>query len=373
MSTLQAYLAKDSHNSSLPPFSDRFHRRLRSLRQKSGKKPGGQPDNPGHHLAFSQTPDQIEVHPVTECTHSHADLRAVPATEAERRQMVEWPMQRVRVTEHRIEEKACPYCQHRTRATFPAQVRGPIQYGASLQALAVYLVHYHLLLYARVSELFHDLLELTLSPGTIQTLVWPGASALEPWEAAIKAALIQEPVIHQDETGIYVKGGNQWVYVCSTAQLTHYAIHAKRGSSAIETIGILPQYQGISVHDSLRSYERYFCEHALCNGHHLRELTLVAEEFKQAWADKLKAFLLEMKQAVERAKRQGKTDLDRLERARLRWRYEEVVAEGLAQKPLAPPSNRSVTVGELKEIPAFNSPEPAPQSATGGYRHAAPR
>src|SRR5579871_2419313 len=164
---LQEYLAKDSHNSSLPPSSDRFHRRPRSLRQKSGKKPGGQPGHPGHHLAFSQMPDQIEVHPVTECAHCHADLRAVPPTEAERRQIVEWPMQRVRVTEHRVQEKACPHCQHRTRAAFPAQVRGPIQYGASLQALAVYLVQYHLLPYARVSELFHDLLGLTLSPGTI--------------------------------------------------------------------------------------------------------------------------------------------------------------------------------------------------------------
>ncbi len=337
---LQEYLAKDSHNSSLPPSSDRFHRRPRSLRQKSGKKPGGQPGHPGHHLAFSQMPDQIEVHPVTECAHCHADLRAVPPTEAERRQIVEWPMQRVRVTEHRVQEKACPHCQHRTRAAFPAQVRGPIQYGASLQALAVYLVQYHLLPYARVSELFHDLLGLTLSPGTIQTLVWQGASALEPVEAAIKAALIQAHVIHQDETGIYVNGGNQWVHVCSTTQLTHYTIHAKRGSAAIEAIGILPQYQGVSVHDSLRSYECYFCEHALCNVHHLRELTFVAEEFKQAWADQLKALLLEMKQAVEQAKRQGKIDLDRLERARLRWRYEEVVAEGLAQNPLAPPSKR---------------------------------
>jgi transposase len=337
---LREYLAKDSHNSSLPPSSDRFQRRPRSLRLKSGKKPGGQPGHPGHHLAFSQTPDQIEVHPVTECAHCHADLRVLPAKEVERRQIIEWPVQRVRVTEHRVQEKSCPQCQQRTRAAFPTQVRGPIQYGASLHALAVYLVQYQLLPYARVSELFDDLLGLSLSPGTIQTLVQQGASALEPVEAEIKAALIQAPVIHLDETGIYVKGGNQWVHVCSTDQLTHYGIHAKRGSAAIEAIGILPRYQGVSVHDGLKSYERYFCDHALCNVHHLRELTFVAEEFKQAWADQLKALLVEMKRAVEQAKRQGKTDLDRLERSRLRWRYEDLVAEGLAQNPLIPPSKR---------------------------------
>ena len=107
---LQEYLAKDSHNSSLPPSSDRFHRQKRSLRQKSGKKPGGQPGHQGSRLALSETPDGIEVHPVEVCEQCHADLRTVPAKEAERRQVLEWPVQRVLISEHRVEEKVSPHC-----------------------------------------------------------------------------------------------------------------------------------------------------------------------------------------------------------------------------------------------------------------------
>src|SRR6266566_2978376 len=49
---LQDRLAKDSHNSSLPPSSDRFVRQPKSLRTKSEKKPGGQEGHQGTTLRF---------------------------------------------------------------------------------------------------------------------------------------------------------------------------------------------------------------------------------------------------------------------------------------------------------------------------------
>src|SRR5712692_10744110 len=51
INTLERQQAKDSHNSSLPPSADRFVRAPKSLRQKSGKKAGGQPGHRGHHQA----------------------------------------------------------------------------------------------------------------------------------------------------------------------------------------------------------------------------------------------------------------------------------------------------------------------------------
>src|SRR2546422_1924548 len=113
MKELQDRLAKDSHNSSLPPSSDRFVRqkKTKSLRKKSGKKVGGQSVHPGHTLKLSATPDQvIPLPPVTSCQHCHADLSDLAAHTIERRQVIDVPQPRKEITEYQGEWKHCPHC-----------------------------------------------------------------------------------------------------------------------------------------------------------------------------------------------------------------------------------------------------------------------
>jgi transposase len=58
-------------------------------------------------------------------------------------------------------------------------------------------------------------------------------------------------VLHQDEAGLSVTGKRYWMHMACTDQLTHYAVHAKRGQQALEAIGILPRFTGTSAHDGL--------------------------------------------------------------------------------------------------------------------------
>jgi transposase len=83
--------------------------------------------------------------------------------------------------------------------------------------------------------------------------------------------------------------------------LTHYAVHAKRGKEALDAIGMLKSFAGVSVHDGWRSYWQSACVHAVCNVHHLRELTFLHEEQQQDWAGGMKTLLLDIKAAVEQA------------------------------------------------------------------------
>jgi transposase len=312
MKALRDQLAKDSHNSHLPPSADRFVRKPKSLRQKSEKKSGGQPGHLGSSLQFSSTPDEIIALPVEECEGCQHDLHAVAACGRERRQVVHLPSPRVVVQEYRAEQKQCPHCQQITIAAFPAGVQAPIHYGPNVGATAVYLVQQQLLPRARTCEVMRDLLGVQMREGTVCDLITRCAGQLAPVEQQITEALKQAEVIHQDETGLDVVGKRHWMHVTCTPTLTHYHVDASRGQAALEAIGILPQFTGISVHDGWGSYFLYDCEHAVCIVHLLRDLVFLAEQGIQ-WAADLKTLLLDMKEATEQAREQGKHWLDPLE------------------------------------------------------------
>jgi transposase len=245
MKALQDRLAKDSHNSHLPPSSDRFVRKPKSLRTKSEKKSGGQPGHPGSSLQFSSTPDEIIEQRVDHCEVCQQDLKSVAACGGERRQVVDLPAPRLVVREYRAEQKRCPHCQQITRAAFPAGVQAPIQYGPNVGATAVYLVEQQLLPLARACEVMSDLLGVQMSEGTVCDLIQRCALALVPVEQQIKEALKTAEVLHQDETGLYVAGRRHWMRVTCTPTLTHYHVDKSRGQAALEAIGILPHFTGI--------------------------------------------------------------------------------------------------------------------------------
>jgi transposase len=334
---LQERLKKDSHNSHLPPSADRFHRQPKSLRKKSGKKPGGQSGHPGSTLLLSPSPDQVIVHSVEVCQHCQRDLRKVESLAVECRQVFDLPPKRVVVIEHQAQQKCCPRCQQISTAPFPLDVRAPVQYGAALGAVGVYLVQQQLLPYERTCEVIEDLLGPPMSVGTLAGLVERCAEQLAPVEQQIKAALAHAEVLHQDETGLYVAGQRHWMHVSATEHLTHYAVHPKRGKEALDAIGILQDFAGVSVHDGWRSYWQYACQHATCNVHHLRDLTFLHEEQHQVWAEQMKALLLDMKAAVEQARAEGRQSLHPLEVADWKAQYVALLQEGYRANPPDPP------------------------------------
>ncbi len=111
--------------------------------------------------------------------------------------------------------------------------------------------------------------------------------------------MIDSPVIHLDETSIRIKGKREWLHVACTEFLTYYAAHHSRGAEANKAMGILLAFERRGVHDGWKAYFKFGYLHALCNAHHLRELTGIAEEEGQEWPNDMIDLLLEIKKSAK--------------------------------------------------------------------------
>lgn len=333
---LEARLSKDSSNSSKPPSSDGLKRKPKSLRKPSSKKPGGQQGRAGKWLAQISNPDVIVTHTPSSCAGCGSDLSSVNGITTEQRQVFDIPQPKINVTEHRVEEKKCPCCGERTRASFPENIKGPAQYGERVRALIAYFSHQHFIPVDRVCEIFEDIFGMGISPGTCANVDKQLFANLEVFEAGLKAYLLATQVLHFDETGMRCEKKLHWIHVASSQMATFYTMHTKRGREAMDAANILPHFHGIAVHDHWFPYFAYGqVQHGLCNAHHLRELTFIYEQNKENWAGRMHDLLILANRDVKKYVECRALPSDVL--LQIEQTYSQILTEGFAYHAALPP------------------------------------
>jgi len=72
--------------------------------------------------------------------------------------------------------------------------------------------------------------------------------------------------MHADETGINIGGKRHWLHCASNTSLTWFYPHTKRGTEAMDEIGILPFFKGVLCHDHWKPYYHYGCAMPITSG-----------------------------------------------------------------------------------------------------------
>lgn len=301
----------NSRNSSQPPSTDPH--RPKTPKTKGQRTPGGQNGHVGTTLQPVAEPDTIEHLAVDRSTLPVGDYQ--PAG-FEQRQVFDLDIRLV-VTEYRAEILADAQGQRYT-AVFPAGVSSRVQYGPVIKAHAVYLSQQQLLPYHRIAEYFREQLQIPISAGSLFNFNQEAFARLTTFEPWLCDQLASAEVVHADETGININGQRQWLHCAANDHYTAFFAHPKRGTEAMDAIGILPRFKGLLCHDHWKPYFRYDCSHSLCNAHHLRELEWAFEHDGQAWAKALQDLLLDGHQAVQQAG--GCLSSDQADAFRVRYR-----------------------------------------------------
>jgi transposase len=332
---LAAQVKANSRNSSKPPSSDGLAKPSpKSLRGKSGRKPGRPQGQPGATTELSEHPDKKVQHRPAKCGGCGKSLRNAPVTALERRQVIDIPPVKTVTTEHQMLTVKCG-CGCETKAQAPDGVNAPVQYGPRIMGTGIYLWHGQFLSRDRACQALSDLFGCAPSPGALAAAARRTAGFLAPALQAITRQLIASEVVHFDETGFRTAGKLAWVHSASAGKFALFTVHAKRGRDGMKAAGVLPSFAGIAVHDAWAPYDTFenVAGHALCGAHVLRELVAVTEtgtDLDRTWAQQAVDALLALNEAADAARAAGQDAIDPETRTKHEGWYRQAAATGTA-------------------------------------------
>jgi len=283
---------KNSGTSHTPPSHQIGRANAKSLRIKTGRKPGGQHGHEGSTLQIKEVPDQTINYIPQYCNGCGEDLQHIASILKESRQEVVIPPIQACYIEHRSHSKVCAQCGKVCTAALPGHLTAPIQYGGSVGALVSYLSVYQYIPYYRMSVLLKDLFGLPISQGSIDNLLERTAQKALPIYNTIQQKIQQSQVIGSDETGASFGGKKGWFHTWQTTVLTFIAASFNRGYKTIEQYFTDGFPLSIYVSDCWAAQLKVVAFlHQLCTAHLLRELRNFEDALGCKWSIAMKQLL----------------------------------------------------------------------------------
>lgn len=278
---------KNSNNSSIPPSKDENRlKRNQSLREKTGRKPGGQKGRKGNTLKMVEKPDDIQDHIPDYCNSCGKDISNLSYELAGKRQVIDIPEIKLKVTEHQIFKRVCT-CGHITTSEFPEVANAPVSYGNNIESLIGYFHARQYIPFRRMKEFFNDVFHVPISEGGIHYLLNKFVKKAGPAYKLIKQKLKSNTTfsVGSDETGVKVAGDKYWAWTWQTQDATFISITDNRGERSIKENFKDGFENAVLVHDCWKShFNTAALSHQICIAHLLRDLNYLTERYNHKWS-----------------------------------------------------------------------------------------
>lgn len=286
---------KNSGNSSVPPSKDKMDdeikRRTTSLREKSGKKPGGQPGHEGNTRIKLNAPDAIETHQPNFCKECGRDLYDIDGHIEFEEECVGFRVV-AETIRHRYMSKTCTCgCCNRLDAR---KRKNPVYFSDDVRALVVYLNVVMCMPYNRIKSFLSDVMHIDLSEGSIRNFIEAAGKKANPICDKISAELVKGTVGGADESGFYVNGKLKWAWILQNPLLTLTWIANGRGAKEVtDKFGDSALENMVLTTDRHSAYFTLKVKgHQICIAHLLRNLNYLNELDKsQNWSSRMQELL----------------------------------------------------------------------------------
>jgi hypothetical protein len=291
---LSAQLNRDYENSSIPSSKGTSHKKISNSREKTNRRPGGQPGHKGY-CRKKQVPtaEPVLLPPPQEVLED-PDFKKTSKTII--KQLVNIRLM-LEVTEYRADVYYNSKTGERIHADFPEGVVDDVNYGGSVRAFLFLLNNDCCTSIDKSRKFLSDLTDgkLNISKGMINRLSRTFAQKTESERKKLFADMLLSPVMHTDCTNAKVNGKSAYVFVCATPDgLTHYFAREKKGHEGVKGT-VAEDYQGILVHDHETTFYSYGSDHQECLAHILRYLKdSIDNEPNRTWNKEMRSLVQEM-------------------------------------------------------------------------------
>ena len=290
---LTAQINRNYENSSIPSSKSIARKKISNSREKTGRKPGGQPGHRGH-CRKKLTPTREIYLPAPEEVLHDPDFKKTSKTIT--KQKIDISVE-VHVTEYHADVYYNSKTGERIHAPFPQGVIDDVNYGGNLRAFLFLLNNDCCTSIDKSRRFLSDLTDgkINISKGMINNLCRSFAQKTESQRKEIFCDMLLSPVMHTDCTNARENGKNCQVYVCVTPDgKALYFAREKKGHEGVKGT-VTEDYQGILVHDHDLTFYHYGANHQECLAHVLRYLKdSIDNEPERTWNKEMRSLVQEM-------------------------------------------------------------------------------